>query len=145
METKEKEKIVKTLTEEKQTIKVGKFSFQIKPVTLAQIYEMAVPANKIQSPNWGTGTKVNIIREMFKHGGDAQLMCEIFIICAFRNKLWRKVCGGYIRRHLNIVAFNELIQYLSASFNANFFLTSIIFLTQTKIMTEPKKTTRHGQ
>ena len=72
-------------------------------------------------------------------------MSEIFIVCAFRKKWARKVWGRYIRKHLGIMAFNELVKFISGSFNANFFLTSIIFLTQTKIMTEPKTTPRGQQ
>ena len=86
------------------------------------------------------GDKINIIQKMFERNEDARLMCEIFIVCAFRKKKWRWLWGKYIRKHLDIIAFNELIKFISGSFNANFFLTSITFLTQTKIMTEPKTT-----
>lgn len=145
MTTKEKDTVAKTLKEASISIKVGMFKFTLRPVTLSQIYEMAVFANDIEAADWGDGSKVNILYELLKHGKDARLMCEIFIVCAFRKKFWRKVWGRYIRRRLDIGAFNELVKYLSTSFNVNFFLTSITFLTQTKIMTEPRTTTRHGQ
>lgn len=109
-----------------------------------QIYEMGVFANDMPEATWKDGEKVNIIQKLFERNNDARLMCEIFIICAFRKKWARRLWGRYIRKHLNILAFNELIKFISSSFDANFFLTSITFLTQTKIMTEPT-TTRHGQ
>ena len=144
MKTSDKEKIAKTLAEASVKIKVGMFYFRVKPLTFMQIYEMGVFGNAIKKPTWKEDDKLNIIPFLFEHSETAHLMSEIFIVCAFRKKWARKVWGRYIRKHLGIMAFNELIKFISGSFNANFFLTSIIFLTQTKIMTEPK-TTPHGQ
>ena len=144
MKTSDKEKVAKTLQETAFKIKVGKFAFRVKPLTLMQIYEMGVFANDIKEATWKEDEKINIIHTLIERSGDARLMCEVFIVCAFRKKWARKLWGGYIRRHLDITAFNMLITFISSSFNANFFLTSIIFLTKTKIITEPQ-TTPHGQ
>lgn len=140
MNTGDKEKIAKTLSEATVKIKVGKFSFKVKPLTLMQIYEMGVYANDMPEPSWQGGEKINIIQKLFERNNDARLMCEIFIVCAFRKTWARKLWHRYICKHLDIVAFNELVKFISGSFNANFFLTSITFLTQTKIMTEPRTT-----
>lgn len=140
MKTEDKEKVAKALCEAAIHIKVGRLSFKVKPLTLMQIYEMGVFANDMPKPSWHGGDKINIIQKMFERNEDARLMCEIFIVCAFRKKKWRWLWGKYIRKHLDIIAFNELIKFISGSFNANFFLTSITFLTQTKIMTEPRTT-----
>lgn len=144
MKTSDKEKVAKTLAEASVKIKVGKFRFRVKPLTFMQIYEMGVFGNAIKGPTWKEGDNVNIIPILFRHSETARLMSEIFIVCAFRKKWARKIWGRYIRKHLDIMAFNELVKFISGSFNANFFLTSIIFLTKMKIMTEPK-TTPHGQ
>mgnify|MGYP007114866943 FL=1 len=109
-----------------------------------QIYEMSVFANDIKKPTWKDNDKVNIIGEIIAHGNDARLMCKIFVVCAFRNTWKRCLWSRFIRKHLDIVAFNELIKFISQSFNANFFLTSITFLTQAIVITEPQ-TTPHGQ
>lgn len=140
MKTSDKEKVAKTLAEASVKIKVGKFRFRVKPLTLMQIYEMGVFGNAIKEPTWKKGDNVNIIPILFRHSETARLMSEIFILCAFRKKWARKIWGRYIRKHLDIMAFNELVKFISGSFNANFFLTSIIFLTKIKIMTEPKTT-----
>ncbi len=140
MNTEDKEKVARTLCEADVKIKVGKFLFRVKPLTLMQIYEMGVFANDMPETSWKEGEKVNILQKLFERNKDALLMCEIFIVCAFRKKWARKLWGRYIRKHLNIMAFNELIKFVSSSFNANFFLTSITFLTQAKIMTEPTTT-----
>lgn len=144
MKTSDKEKVARTLREASIKIKVGKFRFNIKPLTLMQIYEMGVYANDIKEATWNEGETINIIHTLFERNNDARLMCKIFTICAFRKKCARKLWGKYIQNHLDITAFNMLVTFISSSFNANFFLTSIIFLTKTKIMTEPKMTP-HGQ
>lgn len=144
MKTSDKEKVANTLREASVKIKVGWFRFKVKPLTLMQIYEMGVFANEMPEATWKEGEKINLIQKLFERSNDARLMCEIFIVCAFRKKWARKLWEKYIRRHLDIIAFNELIKFISSSFNANFFLTSITFLTQTKIMTEPA-TTHLGQ
>ena len=140
MKTADKKRTAETLKEKPVKIKVGWLSFKIKPLTLMQIYEMSVFANDIKKPTWNDGEKINIISETISHGHDARLMCEVFIVCAFRKAWKRHLWGRYIRKHLDIYAFNELVKFISQSFNANFFLTSITFLTQMKIMTEPKTT-----
>ena len=144
MKTSDKKHTAKTLAETPIKIKVGWLSFKVKPLTLMQIYEMSVFANDIKKPTWKDNDKVNIIGETIAHGNDARLMCEIFVVCAFRNTWKRRLWRRYIRKHLNIIAFNELVKFISQSFNANFFLTSITFLTQAIVMTEPQ-TTPHGQ
>lgn len=144
MKTTDKIHTAKTLAETPIKIKVGRLSFKVKPLTLMQIYEMSVFANDIKKPTWKDNDKVNIIGETIAHGNDARLMCEIFVVCAFRNTWKRRLWRRYIRKHLNIIAFNELVTFISQSFNANFFLTSITFLTQAIVMTEPQ-TTPHGQ
>jgi hypothetical protein len=144
MKTADKKRTAETLKEKPVKIKVGWLDFKIKPLTLMQIYEMSVFANDIKKPTWKDNDKVNIIGETIAHGNDARLMCEIFVVCAFRNTWKRCLWRRYIRKHLNIIAFNELVKFISQSFNANFFLTSITFLTQAIVMTEPQ-TTPHGQ
>ena len=145
MKTADKKRTAETLKEKPVKIKVGWLSFKIKPFTLMQIYEMSVFANDIKKPSWKDNDKVNIIGEIIAHGNDARLMCEVFIVCAFRKAWKRHLFGRYIRKHLDIYAFNELVKFIGLSFNANFFLTSITFLTHTKIMTEPKTTPRGQQ
>lgn len=144
MKTSEKKHVAETLMEKSTKIKVGRFSFEVKPLTFMQIYEMAAVANDIKKPSWKPGDKINVLQETIAHGNDARLMCEIFVICAFRKTWKRCLWRRYITKRLNVNAFNDLIHFVSHSFNVNFFLTSITFLTQTIAMTEPT-TTRHGQ
>ena len=81
---------------------------------------------------------------MLEHGNDAKIECDIFVTCAFKSNFWRKLLRRYIMKRLRPYHMNELIQFLSKSFDINFFLTSITFLKQITKMTEPS-TTPHGQ
>lgn len=144
MNTVDKDEVVRTLAEQSVRIKVGMLRFKIRPLTFMQIQQMGVFANDIKEPTWKNGEKINIVPLLLEHADSARLMSEIFIVCAFRKSWTKWLFGRYIRRHLDVLPFNALIKFISSSFNANFFLTSIIFLTQTKIITEPT-TTRHGQ
>ncbi len=145
MKTTDKEKVRNALLEQEVMIKVGWRTFRLRPLTLAQIWEMGVFANDIKEAEWGATDRINVLQEMFKHSSDAKSMCEIFIVCAFRKKVWRRFWGGYLRKRLTVMHFNQLLHFMSMSFNANFFLTSITFLGQTKIMTEPTTTARGQQ
>lgn len=144
MKTEEKKKITGTLKEEPIIIRVGLLNCKIKPLTLWQIYEIGTYANDIKPLELKEGNKVNVVQQMIEHGNDAKILTDIFIVCAFRKKIIRKIFSKYIRKRLNIEHINELIKFLSVSFNINFFLTSITFLKQIKKMTEPQ-TIHHGQ
>lgn len=145
MKTNEKKITAEVLAEKPAKIKVGIFNLKIKPLTLIQIYEMSVYANDIKKLDIKGNESFNIIAQLIEHGNDAQLMCKVFTVCAFRKTWKRWLWGRYIRKHLDILAFNELIKFISRSFNANFFLTSITFLTQVTMMTEPSTTPRGQQ
>ena len=144
MKTADKENVSRTLKEEPIVIRIGLLRCSIKPLTLNQIYEIGVHANNIKPIEVSEDGKINILQQMIEHGNDAKVLCDIFVICAYRKKIWRKLLGKYLRKRLKMEHIRELIQFLSGSFDVNFFLTSITFLKQIKKMTEPS-TTPHGQ
>ena len=55
MKTNDKTQVAETLREQPTKIKVGWFAFNVKPLTLMQIYEMSVFANDIKKPTWKDG------------------------------------------------------------------------------------------
>ena len=143
MKKTDKEKVVRALTEATSKVWVGKLRITLRPITFAQIYEMGACAHEIKPINIKDGDKVNTMHELFEHYKDAKAMGEIFLVCAYRKGWKRRLFRKYILSRLTINEFNKLIKFISTSFNANFFLTSINFLSQAKIMTEPT-TTLHG-
>lgn len=144
MTKEEKKTVAKALLEKPVNIKVGWFKFKVKPLTFGQIYDISVYGKEIKQLTLQENGKINVFKLLIEHGNDARLMSEIFIICACRGWLKRFLFARYIRKHIDVIAFNELIKYVSTSFNTNFFLTSITFLAQVTTLTEPQ-TTPHGQ
>lgn len=145
MEKTNKEKIAETLSEKSKIIRIGILPIMIKPLTLAQIYDMGAAANDVKSEDLQKEEKVNIFAVLMRHAKDAKAMQDVFIICAFRKKWKRWLFGRYLRNRLTVEDFKKLLGIIAITFNANFFLTSIIFLSQTKIITEPNETIAHGQ
>lgn len=144
MKAADKENVSRTLKEEPIVIRIGLLRCSIKPLTLNQIYEIGVHANNIKPIEVSEDGRINILQQMIEHGNDARILCNIFVICAYRKKIWRKILGKYLLKRLKMEHVKKLIQFLSGSFDVNFFLTSITFLKQIKKMTEPS-TTPHGQ
>lgn len=145
MKQEEKQKVSNALSEASMMMKVGLLRIRIRPLTLAQIFDMGAAANDINSDDLQQMDKVNIIAVLMKHYQDARAMQQVFLVCAYRKKWKRWLFGKYIKPRLTVDHFSKLLTIIASTFNANFFLTSIIFLSQTKIMTEPNQTTAHGQ
>lgn len=145
MEKKDKQRVADTLSEKIRFIRVGWLWFRVKPLSLWQIYEMGAASNDMTSDDLKEDGKMNMLAVMLKHSNDAKVMAEVFLICAMRSRWKRWLLRRYIRKRLTVEKFQELITIIMGSFSPNFFLTSIIFLTQTKIMTDPSQTTHLGQ
>lgn len=145
MKTEDKERVSEALNEKAHKIKVGWLTFKMKPLTLSQIYEMGAVAAMVDASDLKSKDKVNVISEMILHHNDAKAMQDVFLVCLFRSHLKRKLFRRYILKRLTVSKFQELINIISRSFEVNFFLTSIIFLSQTKAITEPNPTTALGQ
>lgn len=145
MKKEEKKKVADALSERSKWLRIGLLPIKVRPLTLSQIYDMGVAANDINGDDLQTEDKVNIIAVLMKHSKDAKAMQDVFLVCAFRKKWKRWLFGHYLRNRLTVEHFNLLLAIIATTFNANFFLTSIIFLSQTKIMTEPSPTIPLGQ
>ena len=145
MKSEEKREVANTLSEKGIWIRVGFLPFRLRPITLAQIYEMGAIANDINADGLEEKKKIKILAETIAHYNDARIMSKVFVICLFRSLLMRFLFGWYIRHNLTMREYEKLITFESTSFNINFFLTSIIFLKKTTTMTNPNLTTAHGQ
>ena len=145
MKSEEKREVANTLSEKGIWIRIGFLPFRLRPITLAQIYEMGAIANDINADGLEEKKKIKILAETIAHYNDARIMSKVFVICLFRSLLMRFLFGWYIRHNLTMREYEKLITFESTSFNINFFLTSIIFLKKTTTMTNPNQTTVHGQ
>lgn len=145
MKSEEKREVANTLSEKGIWVRIGFLPFRLRPITLAQIYEMGAIANDINADGLEEKKKIKILAETIAHYDDARIMSKVFVICLFRSLLMRFLFGWYIRHNLTMREYEKLITFESTSFNINFFLTSIIFLKKTTTMTNPNQTTAHGQ
>ena len=145
MKSEEKREVANTLSEKGIWIRIGFLPFRLRPITLAQIYEMGAIANDINADGVEEKKKIKSRAETIAHYNDAKIMSKVFVICLFRSLLMRFLFGWYIRHNLTMREYEKLITFESTSFNINFFLTSIIFLKKTTTMTNPNPTTAHGQ
>ena len=145
MKSEEKREVANTLSEKGIWVRVGFLPFRLRPITLAQIYEMGAIANDINADGLEEKKKIKILAETIAHYNDARIMSKVFVICRFRSVIMRFLFGWYIRHNLTMREYEKLITFESTSFNINFFLTSIIFLKKTTTMTNPNPTTAHGQ
>ena len=145
MKSEEKREVANTLSEKGIFIRFVFLPFRLRPITVAQIYEMGAIANDINADGLEEKKKIKILAETIAHYNDARIMSKVFVICLFRSLLMRFLFGWYIRHNLTMREYEKLITFESTSFNINFFLTSIIFLKKTTTMTNPNPTTAHGQ
>ena len=145
MKSEEKREVANTLSEKGIWVRVGFLPFRLRPITLAQIYEMGAIANDINADGLEEKKKIKILAETIAHYNDARIMSKVFVICLFRSLIMRFLFGWYIRHNLTMREYEKLITFESTSININFFLTSIIFLKKTTTMTNPNPTTAHGQ
>lgn len=145
MKTSEKQKTADVLTERSYWTRIGLLPIRLRPLTLGQIYEMGVYINDIDSSNLDMRSKINVTAEMLAKYENAPLMQEVYLICAFRRRWRRRLFRRYILKRLTVGMFQRVMDVITNAYTANFFLTSIIFLHQTKPMTEPKQTTARGQ
>ncbi|MBR5950318.1 MAG: hypothetical protein IKZ87_02680 [Actinomycetaceae bacterium] len=145
METADKERVHSTLTEKPVKIKVGKLTFKLRPLTLAQIYEIGAIGNELSDDDLGSKDKVKVLAEVIAHYKDAKVMQDMFIAALLPGKIKRFLFKRYVLKRLTVTVFNEFVAYVSRSLDVNFFLTSIIILRKTVEITNPSETTALGQ
>ena len=145
MKSLEKRKIAETLTERSVWMRIGLLLIRLRPLTFGQIFEMGEFVNDMDGNDIDTKALLNATAAMLKKHGNAPLMQEIFLISAFRRRWKRRLFRRYIFKRLTVRHFQKAMEIITNAYTTNFFLTSIIFLSQTKPMTEPKPTTARGQ
>ena len=145
MEKEEKKKVAETLTEQSKWLRVGLLPLKIRPLTLGQIYEMGQYTCELEGLGQNMKKRINVLGEMLSRHDSARVMQKVFLVCAFRSRLMRVLFGWYIKHRLTAKCFKDMLDIVALSMDANFFLTSIIFLQRTTQITEPSQTTAPGQ
>ena len=145
MTTEEKKKTAEVLTEKSKWTRVGWLPIRLRPLTLAQIYEMGEFVDGMEVQGLDMNAKAILSAEMLARHKSARLMQEIFLVTAFRRRWKRALLRRYIAKRLTVRQYFKAVEVITDAYTANFFLTSIIFLAQTRPITEPTQTTALGQ
>ncbi|MCF2559471.1 hypothetical protein I6E23_05815 [Prevotella brevis] len=146
MKATDKKKTADAITEHSTWMRIGWLPIRLRPLTLGQIYEMGEFVENLQAEglDLNNDKRFNLVAEMLSRYKSAPLMQDAFMIAAYRRCWARKLFRKYILQRLTIRKFQPVLEMITDSYAANFFLTSIIFLHQTKPITEPKPTTHLG-
>lgn len=132
------EKVAETISEKPRFIRFGIIPFMVRPATLTQIWEVGA---LVQDMNYTEmHGRVNTLQVLLESHNDVRLCSQLVIILVFRSKLMRILLGWYVRHHLNVSRFKEVVNFMAVSFNATFFLTTFIFLKGTRQITTPTNT-----
>lgn len=133
------------LTEKPIIIRFGLLFFVIRPMTMAQIYEIGAIVEKTEEID--LNGDFNPIVKMLESYKDVQTCSEVATTMIFRSRWMRKLFSWYIKHHLTMSRYQKIIEFGAITFRAAFFLTSFSFLKGTKEVTKTTNTvaaTAHG-
>lgn len=133
------------LTEKPIIVRFGLLFFVIRPMTMAQIYEIGAIVEKTEGID--LEGDFNPIVKMLESYKDIKVCSEVATTMVFRSRWMRKLFGWYIKRHLTMARYQKIIEFGAITFRAAFFLTSFSFLKGTKEVTKMTNTaaaTAHG-
>lgn len=133
------------LTEKPIIVRFGLLFFVVRPMTMAQIYEIGAIVEKTEEMD--LNGDFNPVVKMLSSYKDIATCSEVATTMVFRNRWMRKLFGWYVKRHMTMARYQKIIEFGAITFRAAFFLTSFSFLKGTKEttkMTNTARATAHG-
>lgn len=115
-----------TFSEKGIWIRFGLLPVHLKPLTLAQIWEIGELVNTCEQLDI-QGT-FNGIEKMLSMHKDIRVLQKVVIKAIFRSSIARFLFGWYIAKKTTMTRYNEVITFCAQSFNAPFFFQSMTFL-----------------
>ena len=127
-----------TLSEKPRLIRFGFLFFTMKPLTLAQIWEVGsvLEGQDIKPVNGD----VNVMAEMLERVDNIKAAQDIALIMLFRSCWKRKLFGWFVRSRLTMGRYQKMMEYYLMTPRAAFFLISITSLKGVKEMTKRTNT-----
>lgn len=131
-------KTADVITEKPIWMRFGLLYFVLRPMTMAQIYEVGALVEKTE----GLALKgeFNPIVEMLSRYQDVNTCSQVATIMLFRSRLMRKLFGWYVRHNMTMSRYKQIIEFGAITFQAGFFLTSFSFLRGAKETTKMTNT-----
>lgn len=131
------------LAEKAIWVRFGLIPFRIRPLTLAQIWEIGEKVQECKQLE--VEGRFNAIEKMLSAHQDIRTLQKIVVKAVFRSSVARFLFGWYIRKHTTMKRYKQVISFCSQSFNAPFFFQSLLFLRGAKQVTmNTHEATRHG-
>lgn len=107
------------MTERGTWVKFGWIPFRLRPLTLAQIWEIGEEISKCGMLEL-TGT-FNAVEVMLSRHEDVRRLQRVIIIALFRSRVMRRLCGWWIRWNTTMERYERVIDFCARSFSAPFF------------------------
>ena len=132
------QKVADTISEKSALVWFGIFPILIRPLTLAQIYDIGAVVERMGVID--IDGEFNPVVKMLQQYKEIKECTDIVKICCFRKRWKRKVFGRIITSNLTMMRYKQVIEVAALSFGAAFFLTSFTFLKGTKEVTKRTNT-----
>lgn len=132
--------VAKTMSERPIVLWFGFIPFLVRPITFTQIYDLGSVSKdmpEIEQQKIDGRTNVSATLMYYEEAGR---MSEIAVMTIFRSLWMRKLFRKYIKKRLTVHKYKKLQDYMAQTMDANFFLSTIIFLKGLNEMTKPTNT-----
>lgn len=130
---KEEKKTSSVLTEKGTWVRFGLIPFYIRPLTLAQIWEIGELIQKCNAVE--LQGSFNPIEKMLKSHKDLRFLQKVVVKAVFRGSVARFLLGWYITKKTTMKRYNQVINFCAQSFEAPFFFQSMTSLRGLKQVT----------
>lgn len=120
-------------TESGTWVKFGWIPFRLRPLTLAQIWEIGEEVSKCGMLD--LAGSFNAIEVMLSRHEDVRRLQRVIVIALFRSRAMRRLLGWWVRRTTTMARYERVIDFCARSFSAPFFFRSMTFLRGAKDVT----------
>ncbi len=132
--------VAKTMSERPIVLWFGFIPFLVRPITFTQIYDLgSVSKDMPEIEQQKIDGRTNVSATLMYYE-EAPRMADIAVMTIFRSDWGKKLFGKFIKKRLTVRKYKKLQDYMAQTMDANFFLSTIIFLKGLNEMTKPTNT-----
>lgn len=136
--SKEIQAVADTITEKPTLVFIGVLPVIIRPLTMAQIYEIGAILEDVEGID--VEGDFNPVVKMLSEYKNIDVCTKVCNIILFKSPVKRWMFGRYVKKHLTMASYRRIIEYAATAFGAAFFLTSFTFLKGAKEVTKKTNT-----
>lgn len=133
-------KVANTIAERPIMLWFGCLPFIVRPLTFTQLFDIgSISKDMPEVEQKKVDGRTNVSATLLYYE-EASRMSEIAVLTIFRSGWMRKLFRKYIKKRLTVRKYKKLQDYMAQTMDANFFLSTIIFLKGLNEMTKPTNT-----